>query len=122
MFTNNEIDFVLGHLNYPVLSWSITTVTARLSELSNLSLSAENRVREIINTLNTIQTERNNLRLQVGVREDGTSLAATAGTSYFQGGIRSDLNAEYKYWQNQLAIATSLNVWNDVVCSCVVRS
>jgi hypothetical protein len=122
MLTPAQIDKIISHLNYPVLEWSIQFITVRLTEVTTLSSSAEIRILEILTQLDLIETERNTLRSQAGIREDGTNLAATSGTLYFQGGIRNDLNAEYKYWQTSLAIATSLNVWNDALGNRVVRS
>lgn len=122
MLTPTQIDKIISHLNYPVLEWSIQFITVRLTEVTTLSPSAEIRILGILTQLDLIQTERNTLRSQVGVRNAGTNLAATAGTLYFQGGIRSDLNAEYKYWQARLAIATSLNIWNNQSTNRVIHA
>lgn len=122
MLTPAQIDKIISHLNYPVLEWTIQFINVRLAEVTTLSASAEIRILGILTQLDLIETQRNSLRSQVGIRQSGTNLAATVGNVYYQGGIRIDLNAEYKYWQDKLAIATSLNVWNDESSNRVVRS
>jgi hypothetical protein len=120
MFTNNEIDKAIAHLNYPVLDWAITTVTRRMFEVSVLSVDAENRVRTILANLDTLQTDKLTKRTLAGVKK--VPSCGVAEAEYFQGGIRADLQSEFKYWQSELAIAISLSVWNGQNQSRVLRS
>jgi hypothetical protein len=122
MFTSVEIDNVRLHLGYPILQWVITLISDRLNDVSQLSLSGEVAVRNIIVNLNTVESQRITLRSQFGIETQGTSLAGTQPVRYYRGATWSELNNLYAHYQNQLAIATSLNVWNDVVRNRVVRS
>jgi hypothetical protein len=110
VFSTAQIDSVLGHLDYPIMSWSIALATNRLNDISSLSVASETRVAAILDTLDAIEAERNSLRSQYGVEAEGTSLAATAGRRYFQGSVWSDLQRDYNYWRSQLSVATSIPI------------
>lgn len=120
MFTSNEIDKAIAHLNYPVLQWAITSVTRRMTEVSMLSTDAENRVRTILANLDALETDKLTKRTLAGVKK--LPNCGVSETEYFQGGIRADLQSEFKYWQNELAIVISLPIWNQQPQSRVLRS
>jgi hypothetical protein len=120
MFTNNEIDKAIAHLNYPVLDWAITTVTRRMFEVSMLSAEAEARVRTILANLDTLETDKLTKRNLAGVKK--LPNCGVSEAEYFQGGVRADLQSEYRYWQNELAIATSLQIWNQPRTNQIIRS
>jgi hypothetical protein len=120
MFTNLEIDKAIAHLNYPVLPWAITVVFRRMQEVSMLSPEAETRVRTILANLDTLETDKLTKRSLAGVKKIPNCGISEA--EYFQGGVRADLQSEYLYWQNELAIATSLVIWNKERTNQTIRS
>ena len=105
-FTSAQIAACVQHLRYPMMEWSLTTVTNSLSRISNLSADFETNIGAILTELTQVQSD-----ISTYISADAGTQVKTDGTVFFPTLSVSELQGRYRYLQKELSQLTQLNLF-----------